>query len=75
MFDRLFGIISDMPDFMDTYNRQKERRYFMRELTRDGDMLTYYDIITDYIKEYATDSERAELEKISLEMVLFTNEV
>ena len=75
LFDRMFDIISDMPEYMDRYNRQKERRYFMRELTRDGDMTTYFDVITDYITEFATDAERAKLEKIALEIVLFTNEV
>ena len=75
LFDRMFYIISDMPDFMDTYNRQKERRYFMRELTRDGDMSTYYDAISDYMRENATDHERVELKKIVFDMVTFNNEV
>lgn len=75
LYKRMIDIIYDMPDYMDTYYRQKDRRYFMRELTRDSDMSIYYDSISDYIKEFATEKEKDELKKIVFDMVTFNNEV
>ena len=72
LYDRMFDILADMPDILARDTRQYERRAFMRTITRGGDMSQYIDDIADYIIECATDAERIELEKLSLEIVLFT---
>lgn len=76
LWDLMTGILFDMPDYMDTENRQKGRRCFMHALTRNdhSGKEIYLDMITDYISEFATDEEKAELEKVALSIVLFTND-
>lgn len=78
IWDRLIDITYDMPDYLDLSQRQYERRYFLRMLTRydnhtkNGylDWIAQFIIDMDYEK---TDKNRIELEKIALEIVFFTN--
>ena len=76
IWDELINITYDMPDYLDTSGRQRERRIFLRGLTRNDDSIKklYINYITDYISEYSTPDEAAKLEKLALEIVLFTNE-
>lgn len=74
------AITFDMSDFFDS-DRQADRRFFMRALTR-GDSQTinsYIDYITDYIADFSgtnclTTEDQTKLEKIALQIVLFTND-
>ena len=74
LFDTLVRLTFDMADTLDYDTRQKERRYFMHNITWGKDISCYLDIITDYIKEFATPEEIPALEKLALSMALFTNE-
>lgn len=76
LWDRLIDIIWDMPDYFDKELRQTERRYFLRMLTHGekNNLDNYIGQISRFISEMDNDdADKAKLEKISLEMVLFTN--
>lgn len=73
IWDRLIKITYDMPDYLNYTQRQIERRFFLRALTRNDYKLkdTYIDYITSYIS-YCQENKN-ELQKIALEIVFFTN--
>lgn len=81
IWDKLTGITFDMGDYFATDERQENRRYFLRGLTR-GDVnviADYINYITDFIDDFSgtkhlTDEDRATLEKLALQIVLFTND-
>lgn len=78
IWDRLINITYDMPDYLDYSLRQYERRYFLRMLTRnDTEKKNHYiSWISRYISEMENaDPQKKDLEKIALEIILFTNEV
>ena len=67
-----------MPDYLDYSQRQTERRFFLRALTRFDNK--WIDIYLDYISSYIDDfrgthidNHEKELKKIALEIVLFYN--
>ena len=76
IWDRLINITYDMPDYLDFTSRQIERRYFLRILTRDDNIKKnlYIDWISDFMTDLLNDQNKKELEKIALEIVLFTND-
>jgi hypothetical protein len=76
LFNIFFNITADMPAFYDNEMRQKERRQFMHDLTRGADMSEYLDEIAGFLISFGENvdpSERIELEKVALQIVLFTN--
>lgn len=81
IWSEMIDITYDMPDYLDYTGRQCERRIFLRALTRNDSELknVYIDYITDYLAEFSgtkflTTEDGKKLEKIALQIVLFTND-